>query len=74
MTEEELLHIKLNTIINMLVLMPGYINAAAAQSSKDWEEVGRQYEAVYNNLLEDIKRFKEQNDNSGSSSIEDKIS
>lgn len=74
MTEKELLHSKLNLIINALVLMPNFIAAAASGSNKHWRRARRDLEKQFNAFSEEIKKYEATlNDNDDTASVEDEV-
>ena len=74
MTEKELLHSKLNLIINALVLMPNFIAAAASGSNKHWRHARRDLEKQFSAFSEEIKKYEATlNDNDDTASVEDEV-
>lgn len=75
MNQTELLHAKLNAIINILSIMPLFINAAAGGDNKVWREAGKLFEKELKNLQKDLDKYEKANANyHDTSGVEDSIS
>jgi len=76
LNKDDLLHAKLNFIINALIIMPQFINAAAAGANKEWKKAGKEFETRFNDLSQFIEKYEKQNaeNNSDTTSVEGKIS